>query len=44
MLQPKIDTGRKNTHFMLSRFIRDRAVYEIMWKRIVKPDMPQMTI
>jgi len=22
----------------------NRAVYEIMWKRIVKPDMPQMTV
>jgi len=44
MFQPKIYTERENTHFVLSSFIRHRAVYEIAWKRTVKPDMPQMTI
>jgi len=25
-------------------FFKNRAVYEIMWKNIVEPDRPQMTI
>ena len=25
-------------------FVENRAVYEIMWKNIVEPDMPQMAI
>jgi len=44
MFQPKIYTESENTHYMLSSFIRDRTVYEIIRKRIVKPDMPLMTI
>jgi len=32
------------THFMFSKFFEIRAVYEIMWKNMVLPDRPQMTI
>ena len=34
------------THFMLNNifFFLNRAVYEIMWKNMVQPDRPQMTI
>jgi len=35
----------RNTHFMFSNlFFENRAVYEIMWKNIVEPDRPQITI
>ena len=30
--------------FSNSFFFGDHAVYEIMWKNIVEPDRPQMTI
>jgi hypothetical protein len=34
------------THFMISDFFspENLATYEIMWKSIVEPDRPQMTI
>jgi hypothetical protein len=34
------------THFMSNNFFppKNRAVYEIMWKNMVQPDRPQMTI
>jgi hypothetical protein len=33
------------THFLFSNFFfENRAVYEIMWKNILVPDRPQMTI
>ena len=33
------------THFMFNNFFSEnRAVYEIMWKIMVEPDRPQMTI
>ena len=31
-------------HFLFSIFFLNRAVYEIIWKTIVEPDKPQMTI
>jgi len=39
----------KNTHFRFNYFIfffffENRAIYGIMWKNIVDPDRPQMTI
>jgi hypothetical protein len=37
----------QNTHFMLSNlffFFENRAICEIMWKNIVEPDRPQLTI
>jgi len=37
---------RKNeTHFMSNNnfFSENPAVYEIMWKNMVEPEMPQMT-
>ena len=34
----------KNRHFMFKNFFENRAVYEIMWKNIIEPDRPQMTI
>jgi hypothetical protein len=33
------------THILCSiTFFENRAVYEIMWKNMVEPDRPQMTI
>jgi len=32
------------THFVLIFFFENRAVYEIMWKNILKPNRPYMTI
>jgi len=38
-------TEYQNTHFVLHNpFPKNRTVYEIMWKIIVQPDRPQMTI
>jgi len=37
----------QNTHFVLNNFLfspENRAVYEIMWKNVLEPDSPQMTI
>jgi len=37
----------QDTHFMFNNFffsLENRAVYGIMWKIIVEPDRPQMTI
>ena len=36
----------KTTHFLFNtfNFFKNRAVFEIMWKNIVLPDRPQMTI
>ena len=37
-------TANQNTHFMSNSFFSSeyRAVYEIMWKNMIQPDMPQM--
>jgi hypothetical protein len=33
------------THFMFNNFFSEnRAVYEIMWKNMVEPNRPKMTI
>ena len=35
----------QNTHFMFNNsFSENHAIYEIMWKNMVEPDRPQMTI
>ena len=35
----------ENTHFVIHNFFKkNHALYGIMWKNIVKPDMPQMTV
>jgi len=35
----------QNTHFVFSNFFfENRAVYEIMWKKVLEQDRPQMTI
>ena len=32
----------QNTHFMFNKIISEnRAVYDIMWRNVVKPDAPQ---
>jgi hypothetical protein len=37
--------GKIKTHILLSFFFfENRAVNDIMWKNIVEPDRPQMTI
>jgi len=33
-----------NTHFMFRFFFENHVVYEIMWKNIVEPERPQMTV
>jgi len=41
----KICRENQNTHFTLHKlFTENRTVYEIMWKIMVQPDRPQMTI
>jgi hypothetical protein len=36
---------REKTHILCSiNFSENRAVYEIMWKNMVEPDTPQMTM
>ena len=38
-------TETQNTHFMFNIFFPgNRVIYEIMWKNMVQPNMPQMTI
>jgi hypothetical protein len=38
-------TENQNTHFMFNSFFpENRAVCEIMWKNMIEPDRPQMTI
>jgi len=34
------------THFMFNNFsfLLNRTVYEIVWKNILQPDRPQMTV
>jgi hypothetical protein len=34
----------QNTSYFQLRFSESRAVYEVMWKNMVEPDRPQMTI
>jgi hypothetical protein len=35
----------RNTHFRFNNFFfQNRAVYEIMWKNVIQPSRPQMTI
>jgi len=34
----------QNTHFVFSNFFFNRTVYETMWKNMVQPDRPQMTV
>jgi hypothetical protein len=42
---PDRRTENQTTHFILSNFfLEDRVVYEIMWKNIVEPGRPQVTI
>jgi hypothetical protein len=45
IVSDKSHRENQQTHFMFSNFFfENRAVYEIMWKNIVQPDRPQMTI
>jgi len=37
-------TENQNKHFTFINYFENRAVYEIMWKNIVKPGTPQTTI
>ena len=34
----------QNTHFMFIFFFENRAVYEIIWKNIVVPGRPRITV
>ena len=41
----KICKENQNTYFMFNTFFfENRAVYEIMWKNIIQPDRPYMTV
>ena len=41
----KICRGTQNTHFTFNKFCSEiRTVCEVMWKSMVEPDRPQMTI
>ena len=42
----KICSENQNTHLTFSKFFPKKiiAIYEIMWKNMVQPDKPQMTI
>jgi len=45
MFQTKAAEKIKKTPYILKFFfLENRGVYEIMWKYIVQPDRPQMTI
>jgi hypothetical protein len=39
-------TGNRNTNFMLNNTFPpvNRAIHEVMWKNMVDPDRPQITI
>jgi hypothetical protein len=43
MFQTKV-VEKIKTHISCSITFFNRAIYEIMWKNILEPDMPQMTI
>jgi hypothetical protein len=37
--------GNKDTHFMLKiSFFENRAVNEVMWKNLIQPDKPKITL
>ena len=36
--------GNQNTHFISCNFFGNPAVCEVMWKNIVEPERPQMTV
>jgi hypothetical protein len=42
----KFCRGNQDTHFVFSNFFfsENRAVYEIIWKGVIQPERPQMTI
>jgi hypothetical protein len=44
----KIYSGNQNTHFMFNNSphpsLLKIALFEIMWKNVVQPDRPQMTV
>jgi len=44
MLQTKV-VEKVKTHTLCSvSFLKNRAVYEIMWKNVVQSDKPKMTL
>jgi hypothetical protein len=46
IVSDKICRENRNTYLILNNFFppENRAIYEIMWKNILEPDGPQMTI
>jgi hypothetical protein len=44
MIQTKVVEKIKTLSMASNFFPENRAVYEIMWKSMVEPDRPQMTI
>ena len=44
MFQTKV-VEKIKTHFVFDNvFLENRAVYEILWKNMVEPDRPHMTV
>jgi hypothetical protein len=44
-LSDKSCRDNQNTHFVFNNyFFENRDIYEIMWKNMVEPDRPQVTI
>jgi len=44
MVQIKSSTDNQNTFHVQYLFFENRAAYEAIWKNIVQPERPQMTI
>jgi hypothetical protein len=44
MSQTKFIERIKNTYFKFNKFFENRALYEVMRKNNVEPDMPQKTL
>jgi hypothetical protein len=44
MFQTNVSRENQDTFYVQKYFSENRAIYEIMWKDIVEPERPQMTI
>jgi len=43
-VRQKLQRQLKHAFYVQKRFSENRAVHETMWKNVVEPDRPQMTI
>jgi 3-oxoacyl-ACP reductase-like protein len=44
MFQTKVGWENQNTHFTFDNVSENHAIYERMWKNMLEPDRPQMTM